>query len=172
MGVSTRWKKSANLLRLRVSAFGRSRPRRYANCVIHPVRVSCEPSWMGCTTKSNPCRGGTATHRTRYIRSGGKRLPLFRHPACCLSGKLIVLTERQRCRLCVVLVRTRNPLNIGAAARAMSNFGFDQLRVVEPYELAFREARSAVGAAELLKTSQQYENVTDTVADCSLVIGT
>jgi len=85
---------------------------------------------------------------------------------------LIVLTERQCRRLCVVLVRTRNPLNIGAAARAMSNFGFDQLRVVQPYELAFREARSAVGAAELLKTSQQYENVTDTVADCSLVIGT
>jgi len=54
----------------------------------------------------------------------------------------------------------------------MSNFGFDQLRVVQPYELAFREARSAVGAAEVLKTSQQYENMTDTVADCSLVIGT
>lgn len=83
-----------------------------------------------------------------------------------------MLTERQRCRLCVVLVRTRNPLNIGAAARAMSNFGFDQLRVVQPYELAFREARSAVGAAELLKTSRRYENVTDTVADCTLVIGT
>jgi len=83
-----------------------------------------------------------------------------------------VLTERQRCRLSVVLVRTRNPLNIGAAARAMSNFGFDQLRVVQPYELAFREARSAVGASELLKTSQVYENVTDTVADCTLVIGT
>lgn len=83
-----------------------------------------------------------------------------------------MLTERQRCRLSVVLVRTRNPLNIGAAARAMSNFGFDQLRVVQPYELAFREARSAVGASELLKSSQVYENVTDTVADCTLVIGT
>lgn len=83
-----------------------------------------------------------------------------------------MLTERQRCRLCVVLVRTRNPLNIGAAARAMSNFGFDQLRVVQPYDLAFREARSAMGAAEVLKTSQPYENVTDSVADCTLVIGT
>jgi len=54
----------------------------------------------------------------------------------------------------------------------MSNFGFDQLRVVEPYELAFREARSAVGAREVLKTSQQYENVRDTVEDCQLVVGT
>ena len=50
----------------------------------------------------------------------------------------------------VVFVGTRNPLNIGAAARAMSNFGFLQLRVVNPYEVAFREARSAVGAAPLL----------------------
>ena len=48
-------------------------------------------------------------------------------------------------RLRVVLVETSNPLNIGAAARAMSNFGFLQLRVVNPYDVAFREARSAVG---------------------------
>jgi hypothetical protein len=40
-------------------------------------------------------------------------------------------------RLCVVLVRARNPLNIGAAARAMSNFGFAHLRVVNPYGPAF-----------------------------------
>ena len=53
-------------------------------------------------------------------------------------------------RLRVVLVSSRNPLNIGAAARAMSNFGFSRLRVVNPYEKAFRTARSAVGAAELL----------------------
>src|ERR1700680_3879889 len=49
-------------------------------------------------------------------------------------------------RLRVVLVATRNPLNIGAAARAMSNFGFLRLRVVNPYEVAFREGRPAVGA--------------------------
>ena len=51
----------------------------------------------------------------------------------------------------VVLVSTRNPLNIGAAARAMANFGFSRLRVVNPYDVAFREARSAVGAAPLLQ---------------------
>jgi tRNA C32,U32 (ribose-2'-O)-methylase TrmJ len=45
----------------------------------------------------------------------------------------------------MVLVAPRNPLNIGAAARDVSNFGFFQLRVVNPYEVAFREARSAVG---------------------------
>ena len=72
----------------------------------------------------------------------------------------------------VVLVSTRNPLNIGAAARAMSNFGVSQLRVVSPYELAFREARSAVGAAPLLKSAKEYKTVADAVADCSLVVGT
>jgi TrmH family RNA methyltransferase len=75
-------------------------------------------------------------------------------------------------RLCVVLVSTRNPLNIGAAARAMSNFGFSRLRVVNPYEAAFREARSAVGAAPLLANAEEFKSVEEAVADCSLVVGT
>ena len=72
----------------------------------------------------------------------------------------------------MVLVSTRNPLNIGAAARAMSNFGFSHLRVVNPYAPAFREARSAVGAADVLATAEQYKNVADAVADCTLVVAT
>jgi TrmH family RNA methyltransferase len=72
----------------------------------------------------------------------------------------------------VVLVATRNPLNIGAAARAMSNFGVRRLRVVNPYEVAFREARSAVGAAGLLAKAEQYDGVAEAVADCKLVVGT
>jgi TrmH family RNA methyltransferase len=71
-----------------------------------------------------------------------------------------------------VLVSTRNPLNIGAAARAMSNFGFHNLRVVNPYGPAFREARSAVGAADILACAEQYKNVADAVADCTLVVAT
>lgn len=72
----------------------------------------------------------------------------------------------------VVLVAARNPLNIGAAARAMSNFGVRRLRVVNPYEVAFQEARSAVGAAELLAKAEQFEDVAEAVADCRLVVGT
>lgn len=76
-------------------------------------------------------------------------------------------------RLYVVLVETSNPLNIGAAARAMSNFGFLQLRVVNPYEVAFREARSAVGAAStVLAKAEEYKSVAEAVADCTLVVGT
>ncbi len=72
----------------------------------------------------------------------------------------------------VVLVATRNPLNIGAAARAMSNFGFSELRLVNPYQPSFQEARSAVGAAELLKQAKSYSSVAEAVADCTLVVGT
>ena len=72
----------------------------------------------------------------------------------------------------VVLVAPRNPLNIGAAARAMSNFGALHLRVVTPYEKAYREARSAVGAAELLKNAQEFDSLPAAIADCSLVVGT
>jgi len=74
--------------------------------------------------------------------------------------------------LFIVLVSTRNPLNIGAVARAMSNFGFFKLRVVNPYDVAWREARSAVGASQLLADAQEFKSVPDAVADCSLVIGT
>jgi TrmH family RNA methyltransferase len=75
-------------------------------------------------------------------------------------------------RLRVVLVATRNPLNIGAAARAMSNFGFLRLRVVNPYQVAFREARSAVGASALLASAEEFQTVAEAVADCTLVVGT
>jgi tRNA/rRNA methyltransferase len=72
----------------------------------------------------------------------------------------------------VVLVATRNPLNIGAAARAMSNFGFLHLRVVNAYEVAFRAARSAVGASALLTQAEEYKTVAEAIADCTLVVGT
>lgn len=70
------------------------------------------------------------------------------------------------------MVSTRNPLNIGAAARAMANFGFSRLRVVQPYDVAFREARSAVGAAPLLHAAEEFGTVAESVADCHLVVGT
>jgi TrmH family RNA methyltransferase len=75
-------------------------------------------------------------------------------------------------RLVVVLVETSNPLNIGAAARAMSNFGFLQLRVVNPYHVAFREARSAAGGAPVLAKAEEYKSVAEAVADRTLVVGT
>jgi TrmH family RNA methyltransferase len=72
----------------------------------------------------------------------------------------------------VVLVRPRNPLNIGAAARAMANFGLEDLRVVAPYEPVWREARSAVGAKEVVKSAQAVEDLIEAIGDRALVVGT
>jgi TrmH family RNA methyltransferase len=72
----------------------------------------------------------------------------------------------------VVLVSPRNPLNIGAAARAMSNFGFLKLRLVDAYEVAYKEARSAVNASAVLKAATEHASVGEAVAGCTLVVGT
>jgi TrmH family RNA methyltransferase len=94
-------------------------------------------------------------------------------PALCPSlynGSL--LTEAQRDRIEVVLVSPRNPLNIGAAARAMANFGFPHFAVVTPYQEHWREAKSAVGAPELLRNAKETATLNDAVADCTLAVGT
>lgn len=54
----------------------------------------------------------------------------------------------------------------------MSNFGVSRLRVVNPFEASYREARSAVGAAEVLKNAEEFSSVAEAVTDCSLVVGT
>ncbi len=72
----------------------------------------------------------------------------------------------------IVLVAPRNPLNIGAAARAMSNFGVTDLRLVNPYEVAFKEVRSAVRSQYILDQAQVFDNVAAAVSDCALVVGT
>jgi tRNA/rRNA methyltransferase len=63
-------------------------------------------------------------------------------------------------------------LNIGAAARAMLNFGFGELWLVEPYDKAFRDARSAVGAAGVLEQARVTSDLVSALGDASLVVGT
>jgi TrmH family RNA methyltransferase len=72
----------------------------------------------------------------------------------------------------VVLVSPRNPLNIGAVARAMANFGFERLTVAAPYAPHWREACSAVGAETLLQNAKKTESLAEAVAGCTLVVGT
>jgi TrmH family RNA methyltransferase len=83
-----------------------------------------------------------------------------------------LLTPEQRDRLEIVLVSPRNPLNIGAAARAMANFSFTRLTVVAPYEPHWREARSAVGAPDLLQNAKEAASLAEAVAECTFVAGT
>jgi TrmH family RNA methyltransferase len=54
----------------------------------------------------------------------------------------------------------------------MSNFGFGDLRLVNPYDVAFKEARSAVRARYILENAQVYETLSAAIADCTLVVGT
>ena len=74
-------------------------------------------------------------------------------------------------RVAFVLVRPRNPNNIGAVARAMANFGIGDLRLVEPYAEAWDEARAAVGGEAVLKRARAT-TLTEAVADSQLVLGT
>jgi TrmH family RNA methyltransferase len=83
-----------------------------------------------------------------------------------------MLSEEQRARIAVVLVRARNPNNIGAVARAMHGFGFSDLRVVNDYSVGFEKAKSAVDASAILATAREFPTVADAVADCGLVVGT
>ena len=66
---------------------------------------------------------------------------------------------------CVVLVRPRDPNNIGAAARAMANFGLSDLRVVEPFAVAWREATSAVCAEDIMRSAKQFSSLAQALAD-------
>ncbi len=54
----------------------------------------------------------------------------------------------------------------------MANFGFEHLTVVAPYEAHWREAKSAVGASNLLKNAKRAESLSEAIADCTFVVGT
>ncbi len=70
-----------------------------------------------------------------------------------------------------VLVRSRIALNIGAAARALSNFGFEDLVAVAPAANGWREAKSAIYASELLGKTPVL-SLEEAVADRHLILGT
>jgi tRNA/rRNA methyltransferase len=82
------------------------------------------------------------------------------------------MLSEERARITVVLVRARNPNNIGAVARAMHGFGFPDLRLVNDYSVTFERAKSAVDASAILAAAREFPTVADAVADCSLVVGT
>jgi TrmH family RNA methyltransferase len=85
------------------------------------------------------------------------------------------MRKREAGRACLphirfILVRPRDPNNIGAAARALANFGFDDLRVVDPYAPVWQEAKAAVGAGDILPDKAQ--TLDEALAGCHLVLAT
>ena len=75
-------------------------------------------------------------------------------------------------RVAIDLVRARNPNNIGAVARAMHDFGFRDLRLVNDYSVPLEAARSAIDASAVLSGAREFPTVAEAVADCTLVAGT
>lgn len=73
----------------------------------------------------------------------------------------------------VVLLRPRNPENLGAVARAMKNFGLSDWAISELGTHDFPAARRvAVHAEELLDRPRLCRTLDEAVADCSYVVGT
>jgi tRNA/rRNA methyltransferase len=54
----------------------------------------------------------------------------------------------------------------------MANFGLRRLSVVSPFDPTWREARSAIGAPELLVNAVESATLAEAVADCTMVVGT
>ena len=72
----------------------------------------------------------------------------------------------------IVLVRPRDPNNIGAAARAIKNFGFSDLWVVTPHPPVWHEIVSAVNAEDVLAGARVVNTLDEAINDCNLVVGT
>jgi tRNA/rRNA methyltransferase len=74
----------------------------------------------------------------------------------------------------MVLVEPQLGENIGAAARAMANFGLARLRLVRPRDgwPNIQASRSASGADHVLETAALYDSVKAAIADCTLVLAT
>ncbi|WP_432822054.1 RNA methyltransferase [Trichloromonas sp.] len=74
----------------------------------------------------------------------------------------------------VVLVEPQGPLNIGSVCRAMMNFGFSDLRLVNPSaDPLAEEARwMAVKAGALLEQARVFPDLATALADCQLALGT
>ena len=77
-------------------------------------------------------------------------------------------------RLCVVLVGVSHPGNLGGICRTMLNYGFDDLRLVNPKcSPDAQDTRNrAKHAGRLLDQCRTYESLEQAVSDCSTVVGT
>jgi TrmH family RNA methyltransferase len=72
----------------------------------------------------------------------------------------------------IILNTPRNPLNIGACARAMANFGLSDLVVVNPYEPVWQETRSAPDAEDVVRNARAVATWDEAVRNCDIVLGT
>lgn len=81
----------------------------------------------------------------------------------------------------IILVRPRNPDNIGAAARAMANFGLKELVLVNAFGNDWKEAVrvwkteasvSAIGAMDVVDSARLCSSIPEAAGGCDLLLGT
>ena len=73
----------------------------------------------------------------------------------------------------VILSRTTEPMNIGAACRAMKTMGLRRLRLISPLNPGGRSARAlAHGAEDILDNAVVVDDLVAAIADCTVVCGT
>ena len=73
----------------------------------------------------------------------------------------------------VVLSRTTEPMNIGAACRAMKTMGLKHLRLIAPLNPKGRSARAlAHGAEDILDAAEVVDTLQEAIADTLVVTGT
>jgi tRNA/rRNA methyltransferase len=76
-------------------------------------------------------------------------------------------------RVRFVLCRPRNPVNLGAAARALRCSGIARWSIVDPRTLDFQAARRvAVHAEDLLDRPGIFATLPEALAGCALCVGT
>jgi tRNA/rRNA methyltransferase len=74
----------------------------------------------------------------------------------------------------IVLVEPQGPINVGSVCRAMMNFGFFDLRLVNPCA-AYRSLdarRMALKAEKILNHAPVFPSLQEALADCHLAFGT
>jgi tRNA/rRNA methyltransferase len=76
--------------------------------------------------------------------------------------------------LTVILVEPQGPLNVGSVCRVMMNFGFKELRLVNPCrEYKSEQARKmALSAQNMLAEASIFDTLAQALADCHFAFGT
>ncbi|MEO1041659.1 MAG: RNA methyltransferase [Pseudomonadota bacterium] len=87
---------------------------------------------------------------------------------------MTTLDDTRSAQPLIVLVRPQMGENIGAAARAMLNFGLDGMRIVAPRDgwPNPKATTMAAGAGRVLDSARVFETVREATADCTYVLAT
>ncbi len=74
----------------------------------------------------------------------------------------------------IVLVEPQGPINVGSVCRSMMNFGFSDLRLVNPCSeyRSLNARRMALKAESILQHAPIYTTLQQALADCHLAFGT